>query len=61
MNKILLILTILGTGRGLLAARQSATQIRDEAQSAREACLIQTQLLATARSEQADLTERIRS
>src|SRR5262245_18714538 len=61
MKKILLVLTILGTGAGgFLAARQSATQLRQEAQSAREAWLIQTQLVATAQSEQAGLTERIR-
>ncbi len=61
MNRILLVLTILGTGTGgFLAARQSATQLRHEAQAACEAWLIQTQLVATAQSEQAGLTERIR-
>jgi hypothetical protein len=61
MNKFLLALTILGTGAGgVLAIRQSAAQLRHEAQAAREAWLIQTRRVATAQSEQADLTGRIR-
>jgi len=61
MNKILLALTILSAGAGgFLIARQSTTQLQHEASVAREAWLVQTQLLAAVQHEQADLTEHIR-
>ena len=61
MNKILLAFTILGAGAGgFIATRQAASQFQREAQGLREAWLAQTQLVAAAQSEQANLTERVR-
>jgi hypothetical protein len=61
MNKILLALTLLGTGGGaFLAARQSTTLLRHEAQTSREAWLLQTQLVAVAQNDRAALIERVR-
>ena len=61
MNKILLALTLLGTGGGaFLAVRQSTTALRCEANASREAWLLQTQLVAVAQTDQAALIERVR-
>ena len=61
MNKILLALTLLGTGGGaFLAVRQSTTALRCEANASREAWLLQTQLVAIAQTNQAALIERVR-
>ena len=61
MNKILLALTILGAGAsGFLSARQSTTQLQQEANGTREVWLAQTRLVAAARSDQAGLIERVR-
>jgi hypothetical protein len=61
MNKILLALTLLGTGGGaFLAARQATTLLRQEANASREAWLLQTQLVAVAQTDQAALIGRVR-
>ena len=61
MNRILLALTILSAGAGgFLTARQSTSQLQHEAQAAGEAWLAQTQLVATAQSEQTGLMEHVR-
>ncbi len=61
MNKILLALTILGTGAGgLMAARQSTTWLRQEVNAAREAWLVQTQKVERSQSNRATLVEHIR-
>jgi len=61
MNNILLAFAILGAGAGgFLTTRQSASQFQREAQGLREAWLAQTQQVAAAQSEQANLTERVR-
>jgi hypothetical protein len=61
MNKILMALTLLSTGGGgFLAARQSTTLLRHEAQTSREAWLLQTQLIAVAQNDRAALIERVR-
>src|SRR6266513_767976 len=61
MNKFLLALTILGAGAGgFLTARQSTTQLQQEANATREAWLAQTQLVAVTQSGRAGLIEHIR-
>ena len=61
MNKLLLAFTILAAGAGgFTAARQSTTQLQQEANGARETWLAQTQLVAAAASDQVELTERVR-
>lgn len=60
MNKILLTLTILGAGAGgFLTARQSTTQLQRKANTARQAWLVETQLVAVAQSDQAGMIERV--
>lgn len=61
MNKILLTLSILGAGAGgFFTARHAMTRFQQEAESARSAWLVQTQILTNAHSDQAELIERIR-
>ena len=61
MNKILLVLSILGAGAGaFVSTRQSTGQLQHEANAAREAWLAQTQLVAVAQNDQASLTGHIR-
>jgi hypothetical protein len=61
VTKILLALAILGSGGGaFLVARQSTTLLRHEANASREACLLQTQLVAVAQNDQAALIIRVR-
>src|ERR1051326_557079 len=61
MKRILLALTLLGAGvGGFLSARQSTTQLQQQANATREAWLAQTQRVAVAQSEQAGLIEHIR-
>jgi hypothetical protein len=61
MNKILLVLTILGAGGGVFfTARQSTTRLQHEANATRGAWLAQTQVLTDAHSDQAGLIVRIR-
>jgi hypothetical protein len=61
MNKILLAITILGTGAGgYFTARQSTISLHGEASTTREAWLAQTQLVNIARNEQSGLIEHVR-
>jgi hypothetical protein len=61
MNKILMALTILGTGAGcFLTSRQATTQSQHALNLTREAWHTEAQLLAAAESERAGLTEHIR-
>jgi hypothetical protein len=61
MNKILLAITILGTGAGgLFTARQSTVGLYREANTTRQAWLAQTQLVNLAQDEQAALTAHLR-
>ena len=61
MNKILLALTILSASAGgFFIARQSTAQRQQEAKAIREAWLVQTQLVAVAQSDRAELIERVR-
>ncbi len=60
MNKILLAMTILGTGAGgYFSARQSAISLHGEANTTREAWLAQTQLVNLAQNEKAGLIEHV--
>lgn len=61
MTKILLALSILGTGTaGFLAAHYSAANLQRDASATRESWIVQTQALAAAHSEQVQLAEHIR-
>jgi hypothetical protein len=61
MSKMLLALAILGSGGGaFLVARQSTSLLRHEANAAREAWQLQTQLVASTQTDQAALIERVR-
>jgi hypothetical protein len=61
MNRVLLAITILGTGVwGYFTARQSTMGLYREMNAAREAWLAQTQLVNLAQNEQASLIERVR-
>ena len=56
MNKILLALTIMSAGAGgYLAALKGTSQLQHAAKATREAWVVQTQLVATAQMELADL------
>src|SRR5215510_3952576 len=61
MNKIFLVLAILGVGTaGFATARHSTIKLRHEASAMRESWLVQTQVLADAQSDLARLAEHIR-
>src|SRR5262245_4041744 len=61
MNKILMALTILGTGAGcFLTARQATTQSQHTLNLTQEAWRAEAQLFATAASERTGLTDHIR-
>jgi len=61
MSKFLLALSILSVSAGgFLAARKSASQFQREADAAREVLIQQTQLVAEAQGQQAELTEQVR-
>jgi hypothetical protein len=60
MNKTLLVLTIMSAGAGgYLAALRATSHLQDAANTTRDACSVQTQLVAIAQMDLAGLAERI--